>query len=39
MNPEQGSEYDVQQIEAKWRQVWAETAIYRTPRDPQAARF
>ena len=39
MNPEQGSEYDVQQIEAKWRQVWAETAIYRTPRDPQGNTF
>jgi leucyl-tRNA synthetase len=39
MNPAQSSEYDAQQIEAKWRQVWAETAIYRTPPEPQGSTF
>ena len=32
-SPEKG-EYDAQQIEAKWRHVWAETAVYRTPAEP-----
>jgi leucyl-tRNA synthetase len=39
MDQAQGSEYNAQQIEAKWRQVWAETAIYRTPHNPQGSTF
>ena len=39
MKPQQSSEYNAQRMEAKWRQVWAETALYRTPSEPQGRTF
>jgi leucyl-tRNA synthetase len=34
VQPQESHSYDAQQIEAKWRQAWAETALYRTPPEP-----
>lgn len=39
MQPQESSEYDAQQTEAKWRQTWQDTALYRTPAEPQGKSF